>query len=142
MTPTKACPVVLRGAGADTEILAFRHPVAGLQLVKGTIEPGEKPAQAAVRELAEEAGLHATAAQALGDWPSGHGSHVWSFHLMRCTDPLPETWVHRCADDGGHDFRFFWHRLRDRPGADWHAVYRRALQHLSHALSNGGCDPA
>ena len=38
----KVCPVVLRGTTADgIDILAFRHPLAGAQLVKGTIEIAE-----------------------------------------------------------------------------------------------------
>ncbi|WP_272972120.1 NUDIX domain-containing protein [Comamonas terrigena] len=57
--PGKACPVVIRGLGT-IEILAFEHPLAGLQLVKGTIEPGETSAAAALRELREESGLHAS----------------------------------------------------------------------------------
>ena len=36
----------------------FRHPLAGIQLVKGTVEPSEKPADAARRELFEESGLN------------------------------------------------------------------------------------
>jgi 8-oxo-dGTP pyrophosphatase MutT (NUDIX family) len=48
----KACPVVLRSLG-DGEILAFEHPLAGWQLVKGTVEAGELPRDAAIRELYE-----------------------------------------------------------------------------------------
>jgi hypothetical protein len=42
MIPTKA--YVLRDSTAS-KIMAFRHPSAGIQLVKGTIEPGERPAR-------------------------------------------------------------------------------------------------
>ena len=35
----------------------FRHPLAGIQLVKGTVEPSESPEDAARRELFEESGL-------------------------------------------------------------------------------------
>jgi len=35
----------------------FRHPLAGIQLAKGTVEPSESPADAARRELFEESGL-------------------------------------------------------------------------------------
>lgn len=38
----RACPVVLRESGG-LEVLAFEHPLAGLQLVKGRLEPGESP---------------------------------------------------------------------------------------------------
>ncbi|MHC8286071.1 NUDIX domain-containing protein [Pseudomonas sp. XS1P51] len=50
MRVDKACPVVLRNI-EQLEILAFRHPLAGLQLVKGSVEPGELTGAAAVREL-------------------------------------------------------------------------------------------
>ncbi len=38
----KACPVVFRDPSMQ-QILACEHPSAGLQLVKGGIEPGEDP---------------------------------------------------------------------------------------------------
>lgn len=55
----KVVPVILRQQKQVLEILAFRHPLAGSQLVKGTIEQGEKYDEAAIRELYEEAGLTA-----------------------------------------------------------------------------------
>jgi 8-oxo-dGTP pyrophosphatase MutT (NUDIX family) len=65
-SPSKACAIVIR-APAAIEVLAFEHPLAGLQLVKGTIEAGETPQQAAVRELREEAGFGARAVEDLGE---------------------------------------------------------------------------
>ncbi len=57
MRVEKACPVVTRpGAGAP-EVLAFVHPLAGRQFVKGSVEPNEPPQLAAARELFEESGL-------------------------------------------------------------------------------------
>lgn len=56
MTVDKACAVVLRDRGV-LEILAFEHPLAGLQLVKGSVEAGESTCATAVRELMEEAGI-------------------------------------------------------------------------------------
>jgi 8-oxo-dGTP pyrophosphatase MutT (NUDIX family) len=52
----KVVPVILRHPTQSLEILAFRHPLAGSQLVKGTIEQGEKYDEAAIRELFEETG--------------------------------------------------------------------------------------
>jgi hypothetical protein len=40
MKPNKACPVILRRRN-QLEILLFEHPLAGVQLVKGTIERSE-----------------------------------------------------------------------------------------------------
>ncbi len=56
MLPDKACPVVLSSV-LPYKILLFRHPLAGVQLVKGTIEKGETPSEAVLRELAEESGI-------------------------------------------------------------------------------------
>ncbi len=53
---------VIRGIGARMECLALRRGPAGRcpgswETVHGHIEPGERPAEAATRELAEETGL-------------------------------------------------------------------------------------
>ena len=64
--PRKACPVVLLRTPGRIEILAFRHPIAGCQLVKGTIEAGETIQTAAERELLEESGIIGTATDYLG----------------------------------------------------------------------------
>ncbi len=127
--PTKACPIVLHRA-RRVQVLAFEHPLAGRQLVKGTIEPGETPAQAAVRELLEESGVRSRAVADLGAWESGYMGQIWSFHLCEAECSLPETWVYRTADDGGHEFRFFWQDLSAEPEGDWHQVYIAALSHL------------
>jgi 8-oxo-dGTP pyrophosphatase MutT (NUDIX family) len=110
-------------------ILAFEHPEAGVQLVKGGIEPGESVREAALRELQEEAGIANTGiAQDLGTWNPGHGDHVWSLQLCTFTPTLPESWVHHCADDGGHDLKFFWHDVSRDPDESWGPHYRSALQ--------------
>ena len=126
--PDKVCPVVFRDSSLR-HILAFEHPVAGVQLVKGGIEPGESVRDAALRELEEEAGIANTAiAQDLGTWNSDHRGHVWSLQLCTFTPTLPESWVHRCEDDGGHELKFFWHDVSRDPDESWRPQYRRALQ--------------
>jgi 8-oxo-dGTP pyrophosphatase MutT (NUDIX family) len=55
---------VIRGIGARMECLALRRAGGGRcpgswETVHGHIEPGERPAEAATRELAEETGLAA-----------------------------------------------------------------------------------
>lgn len=132
--PNKACPVLVRG-GPRLELLAFRHPLAGLQLVKGGIEPGEEPAQAALRELAEEAGIDdGRWREDLGTWDSGFAGQVWSFQLCQVNHALPASWTHHTADDGGHAFAFFWHPLDAPPGADWHPLFQGALAWLRARL--------
>lgn len=121
----KACPVVLRRRN-EVEILAFIHPLAGRQLVKGTVEPGELVEEAAVRELREEAGItDAQVTHRLGVAEIDAGQR-WHFLRMAVAE-LPETWIHRCEDDRGYDFVFFWHPLANGPGSAWHAVFRRAI---------------
>ncbi|MCV2216602.1 NUDIX hydrolase [Thauera sp. Sel9] len=135
MTPTKSCPVLLR-RGDEVEILAFQHPIAGFQLVKGSIEEGESPEEAAIRELAEESGIQAARISTrLGVWESGHQGQIWSFHLCEADLALPDQWVHHAADDGGHDFRFFWHPLSKPAGSEWHEVFQRALKYIHSALT-------
>lgn len=132
MRASKACPVVLRQRG-ETEILAFRHPMAGLQLVKGSIKAGEGIEAAALRELHEEAGI------AGGRASGSYGSELIAglpWHFIRISTPeLPEAWVHHCADDGGHDFAFFWHPLGDEAdGSFWHEDFRSALGVIRSAV--------
>lgn len=127
-TVDKVCPVVFRDASMR-QILAFEHPREGVQLVKGGIEPGETVRAAALRELQEESGIVETGIAAdLGTWDSGHRGHVWSLQLCPFPRRLPETWTHYCADDGGHDLRFFWHDMSKQPGENWKEQYRRALE--------------
>jgi 8-oxo-dGTP pyrophosphatase MutT (NUDIX family) len=129
-TIDKVCPVVFRDASMR-QILAFEHPRAGLQLVKGFIEPGESTRAAALRELAEESGIADSGiAQDLGAFESGHHGYTWSLQLCTFPRPLPETWTHHCANDGGYDFRFFWHDLQEEAGETWRPHYRRALAEI------------
>lgn len=122
----KACPILFRDSSMR-QILAFEHPTGGLQLVKGSIEIGEDARTAALRELAEEAGIsNASIARDLGTWNSGHG-HVWSLQLCAYMPGLPDGWVHRCEDDGGQDLRLFWHDVHREPGRGWADQYQRAL---------------
>lgn len=133
MSVDKACPVVLRRR-ETLEILAFEHPLAGLQLVKGSVEPGEPTDIAAARELFEEAGIQGTAVRALGTWRAPVTGHLWAFHECHVAQPLPETWVHHAEDDGGHEFRFFWHPLMSEPSESWHQLFKDALGFIRLSL--------
>jgi 8-oxo-dGTP pyrophosphatase MutT (NUDIX family) len=59
MTPLvqKVTAFITRSTGAVTQLLLFRHPYAGIQLPAGTVEPGEVPEEAVLREAEEETGL-------------------------------------------------------------------------------------
>ncbi len=134
----KACPVVTRLGDHGEEVLAFVHPFAGKQFVKGTIDAGEAPAQAAARELREESGLVVPSAmQFLGATEIGPERLVWHFFYVFLLG-LPEQWDHVTEDDGGHVFHFFWHRL-DAPFDDtWHPLFSEAHSFFAPLIPRNG----
>ncbi|WP_051526865.1 NUDIX hydrolase [Alkanindiges illinoisensis] len=149
----KACPVLLRQRHDAKikylEILAFRHPLAGLQLVKETIEPGELPTQAALRELREEAGIQASVINHLGNQTIAATGQLWHFYGCNTSDALPDQWQFFTQDDGGHWFEFFWHPLvinnsqqidwlaneSETVLEDWHPMFQQALLYLQQRLT-------
>jgi 8-oxo-dGTP diphosphatase len=130
----KVVPVVRRRRGADFEVLAFQHPLAGRQLVKGGLEQHESLERAAERELHEEAGLKARAVASMGDIWNEAAGQSWHFVLMDVLSVVPDTWVHHAPDDGGHDFVFFWHPIESVDADGWHAVFAPALSHLRQVI--------
>jgi 8-oxo-dGTP pyrophosphatase MutT (NUDIX family) len=127
----KLCPFVLRGEGPALQILAFRHPLAGLQIVKGTREWGEDIVAGAQREFLEETGFVAK----LADGPQWSSEDIvvgQLWHFVPTSSPnLPETFSFTTDDDGGHLFSFFWHSLEDTPlSPDWHIIFQRALAEI------------
>ncbi len=54
---SKVTAFILRPGLTGPQILTFQHPTGGLQLPAGTVEPGEPPEAAVVREAQEETGL-------------------------------------------------------------------------------------
>lgn len=133
MTTDRACPVVKRRIDGVAHILAFRHPLAGNQIIKGRIESDEGVAQAALRELREESGVIARADRHLGSVAMSP-DEKWHFILCR-TDALPDEWSFQTEDDGGHEFQFFWHPLSTVPPSDWDPPFRAALRFLRLSLS-------
>lgn len=106
----------------DNALLVFRHPdypEAGIQVPAGTIEPGETPENAVLREAFEETGIPGLAlATLLGEQvynmtPFGkdEAHHRYFFHL-RCAGLQPQTWRHQeeAPSDGSGPiaFEFFW----------------------------------
>ena len=137
MRTPKAVPVLLRVIQERVEVLMFEHPLAGAQLVKGTVEPGESVSEAAVRELAEESGLqHARCTRDLGTWEQCPASQVWHFREMLVEQELPESWSHFTTDGGGHTFSFFWHKLHEPAPPSCHPVFVGALRFLRAQLSD------
>jgi 8-oxo-dGTP pyrophosphatase MutT (NUDIX family) len=53
----KVTGFVIRKLATGPELLLLRHPFAGFQIPAGTVNPGETPRNAILREVAEESGL-------------------------------------------------------------------------------------
>ncbi len=133
MSPVeKACPVVFRTLASGLEVLAFTHPLADKQFVKGTVDRGETPAQAAVRELREESGLIVRSPMVfLGTGPIG--AVPWHFFAHQA-EGLPESWVHATEDDHGHSFAFFWHPIGVPLDRGWHPIFHEAFAFFAPRL--------
>ena len=120
----KACAcVVQRG-----RVLVFSHPHthAGVQLPKGTLEPGESPVDAVVRELAEESGLRLSVTpQLIAEMKFTGSTHKtfpdrpptqqrWFIFRFDAVEALPERWAHTATgspEEDGLVFDYFWHPL-------------------------------
>lgn len=100
-------------------------PEAGIQVPAGTIEPGEKPRDAVMREAEEETGLSELRfirflgrdTRDMRDCGSDELQHRWFFHLS-VEGPTRESWRHgEHAEDGSliHPFDFLWADVRALP---------------------------
>lgn len=110
---------ITREQNGRTELLVFGHvgiPEAGVQVPAGSIDPGETPDRAVLREIFEETGLvHLQIVKYLGCFPwywtvrqTLHQRHV--YHLTPA-EPLPDRWeqVVASADaDNGLRFECYW----------------------------------
>ena len=102
-------------------LLVFSHPDstgAGIQVPGGTVEDGETPADAVMREAAEETGLTGLHLdRVLGEtevWiPELRQSHRRTYYHLTCTSVPVERWYHAEMDpsDGSPGpirFEFYW----------------------------------
>jgi 8-oxo-dGTP pyrophosphatase MutT (NUDIX family) len=126
----KACAIVTRATDRGLEVLAFVHPSAGNQFVKGTIEEAEHPQHAAERELREESGLIIPfAMKPLGKREIGPDRALWHFFWWHSSG-LPDRWDHETEDDCGHTFSFFWHPMKLSLNQDWHPIFHEAFEFI------------
>ena len=130
----RACPVVLRNKNNQLELLAFKHPKGGIQLVKGSLNTGEPLEQACIRELEEESGIQAQVVRPLGTWDSNFKNQIWGFCLMHYEGTQPDTWEFETKDEGGQIFSFFWQPLNKPLSGNWNEVYRNAFEYIRTAL--------
>lgn len=135
----KACPVLLRRQEGRLQILAFRHPLAGPQLVKGTVEEDEKPRQTVLRELWEESGIEdARVIEPLGQLLLRGQEQRWHIFLCQVERALPDAWSHFTTDGGGHHFAFFWHNLDELPSDEWYPMFRTGLDFIRRRVEERG----
>lgn len=131
--PAKVCLAVVKRTANGPALLAFRHPLAGHQLIKGGIAQGEAISAAARRELFEESGVVGPPQfMNLGSAKIGTYDQVWTF--LGCSgNGLPHKWVWRTRDDHGHQYSFFWQPLKVPLNHDWHSDFHAA----HHAIQAG-----
>lgn len=142
----KACACLVDAAG---RLLVFDHPAdGGMQLVKGTIEPGEAAEDAVRRELLEESGIRFDGPlQSLGtlerlceagiEGNDHRHRQRWHLFLMRAESPLPETFTHTAhgsPEEDGLVFAFRW--LARGEAVDLFALpYRQTIERVWAALA-------
>lgn len=137
----------------EDRLLVIRHPdapEAGISVPGGTVEPGEDPNDAVMREAFEETGLTGLElVRFLGEtrWdgrPEGVDQIVYRRTYQLCLGSPgrpPETWRHveRHANDGSgpHLFELYWVRLPDEVSElAWNQ--REALPRLIAAMGQVG----
>ena len=112
----KSYGYVTRLKNGVKQVLVFQHPVAsaGIQIPKGTVEKGENPYNAVIREVKEETGLNQFQVEGLiahDLWEYDDGViHERYFYKIKveCNE---DDWIHNPSGGGEEDdllFRFFW----------------------------------
>lgn len=108
----KACVYVTRDGGS--QLLVFESDEHdGLQIPKGTVEPGESPWAAARREAAEESGLDVGPLRRIATdaWPRRRGRvYLRQFFHTDVAEPR-DAWTHVVTGEGaetGTPFRYSW----------------------------------
>ncbi|MGJ7492199.1 NUDIX domain-containing protein [Variovorax sp. ZT4R33] len=142
----KACACLVDSRG---RLLVFDHPEdGGMQLPKGTVEPGETPEAAVRRELLEESGIaYDGPLQPLGtmdrECEAGVEGNVhrhaqlWHVFLMRTDGALPETFEHIASgspEEDGLVFRFRW-LAPGEPVDGFAPPYRQAIARVRTHLA-------
>ena len=131
------------GHDATQELLVFYDQSENLNVPKGTVEQGEHPERAVLRELYEESGIDtATVIQCIGQrrtmvpgGPDRNGPLEEQLHIgyvLKAHSELPNQWNHIVKSDGvekGNLFRFRWIPLTVKSGkdlafgADWFVTF-------------------
>ena len=102
-----------------------KHPEAGIQVPAGSVEEGEKPEDAAMREAEEETNLKNLKFERfldqdtrdMNDCGTDELQYRW-FHHLSCTSTPAEEWTHGEFSKEGimlHQFDFFWCDIESLP---------------------------
>jgi 8-oxo-dGTP pyrophosphatase MutT (NUDIX family) len=94
----KVAVFITRGSEGGRQLLLIEHPYAGIQIPAGTVDPGETPEQAAVRETHEETGLSVfSTIDSLGceeqTLPEGFRAVIETTTVYARPDPTSFDWV-------------------------------------------------
>ena len=137
----KVYAYIIRGE----HLLVFHHvdfPEAGIQIPGGTVEEGEDPALAVLREAFEETGLESLQKVSyLGsdEWVMSKNNDEemhyfrYSYHLI-CEQPVPDSWLHDelYPSDGSPaplTFEFYWLPVAEA-ASSLHPYYAASLDRL------------
>ncbi len=99
----KVTALIVRETPQSRQVLLFRHPSAGIQIPAGTLEEGEEPEAAALREGREESGLSALAVVrhlATRDSILPEGRAVLARDATVYSRPDPASWDWACIRRG------------------------------------------
>jgi 8-oxo-dGTP pyrophosphatase MutT (NUDIX family) len=98
----KVAAIVLRPGPSGEEVLVFDHPTddAGVmvQFPAGTIEPGESPEYAVIRELKEETGINGRIVNFVGELDQEWKDLLWHrwFYIIEPIGEVKDQWPYHC----------------------------------------------
>ncbi|MGO1973870.1 MAG: NUDIX domain-containing protein [Propionibacteriaceae bacterium] len=121
------------------ELLVLEHTDeyadAGVQVPGGGVEPGEEPAEAALRELAEETGLVVEPAPIHLEsrlWVTAEApSRIRHYFWIKAPSDTPDRWFHEVSSGEEDRGMLFWLSFRARhsagltSGFGWGSALRR-----------------
>ena len=91
----KVTALITRQIKEGRQLLLLEHPYAGIQIPAGTVEAGETPEQAAVRECRDELHIEVSNLEYCGEhrfqFVDGYSIHVWVYRTRVFTGVPTET---------------------------------------------------